>query len=439
MDLVASARIAGASGKSWHDWVMSDEIQDAIAAAGSFTQADQDAIEKAFAEGRRDRAAVHGRVIWTTAPSDYDTADATELEVVGDYFGKPLRKIALDPEGYQYQTGRYASGTYGVWDQDPIEEDRLAREKYARQDAERAAVEAKHQAGAAWLRTATDAELADEDLCWERGATHKDVRAERQRRHEAAADEERTMGLGRITALIPEGATLIDAGAYIPPPMAGMRPVHRPARVYYNVHLVHGWPDDADHAKIEHGTGRRKETVAAAGIVDLLVKGQIRVAAEGEVPPAAVVDRIGVDRWKEIRRVAVGDRVVWVGRATFGSEDLVLDENGKLVRARKLVDAAKAAAAKQGEGHAWGGRRRMRRRAGYRPRAHAQRSSSEALLAKYGRATGSRVRLLGLSSDVTSCEHCGKKDLGTTAILSINGGRPIHYGMDCARRVLRKG
>ena len=341
--LVESARIAGAAGKSWNDWVMSDETQDAIAAVDHWLRADQDAVEKAFADGRRERSAAHGRIIWTTAPSDYDTNDATELEVVGDYFGKKLRKIAIEPEGYRYQTGRYASGTYGVWDQNPIEEDRRAREEYARRDAERAAAEAKRQAGVAWLRTATTAQLADEDLCWEHGARHEDVRAERQRRHGATKEQARTTGLARITALIPEGGTLIDDGAFIPPPMAGMRPAHRPPRIYYNVRLVHGWPDDVEHARIEYGNGRIKDDLPAERAADMLAKGHLRVAKEGEVPPQAVAERVGLDRWKEIRRIDVAGRVVWVGRAMFGSEDLVLDERGRLVRG-KVSEAAKAAA-----------------------------------------------------------------------------------------------
>src|ERR1019366_1660450 len=126
MNLVESARVAGASGKSWHDWVMSDEIQDIISAADHFSRADQDGIEKAFAEGRRESAVRRGRIIWTTAPSDYDGADATEMEVIGDYFGKVLRKVAIEPEGYSWQSARYASGTYGVWDKDPIAEDLAA-------------------------------------------------------------------------------------------------------------------------------------------------------------------------------------------------------------------------------------------------------------------------------------------------------------------------
>jgi hypothetical protein len=323
---------------------MSDEVQDAIAAVDHWARADQDAVEEAFGAGRRERSAAHGRIIWTTAPRDYDTNDATELEVVGDYFGKPLRKIAIDPEGYRYQTNRYASGTYGVWDKDPIEEDRAAREKYARQDAERAAVEAKRQAGVAWLRSATTAELADEDLCWGHGARYDDIRAEKRRRHEETAETRRATGMARLKELVPDGVTLIDAGAYIPPLMAGMHAVHRPANVYFDVKLIHGWPDDVEHAKFEHGVGRAGGVIPAERVMDLMTKGQLRHAKVGEVPPGPVVNRIGVDRWKEIRRVEVGGRVVWVGRATFGSQDLVLDEQGRLVRNRKLVEAAEAAA-----------------------------------------------------------------------------------------------
>lgn len=158
---------------------MSDETQDAIVAAPVFMQKDQDALEKAYEEGRRTRSATTGRIIWTTAPKDYDTNDATELEVVGDYFGKPLRKVAIDPEGYQYQTGRYASGVHGVWDKDPVEEDRYYRDQSAKRDAERAAGEEKRKAAVTWLQTASQAELEDEDLVHDKGARYEDVRAER--------------------------------------------------------------------------------------------------------------------------------------------------------------------------------------------------------------------------------------------------------------------
>lgn len=390
--LVALARSAGATGKSWHDWVMSDEIQDVIAAMPSFTGSEQDAIEKAFEEGRRERSAARGRIVWTTAPKDYDGADATELEIVGDYFGKPLRKIAIDPEGYQWQTGRYASGIYGVWDKDPVAEDRRVHEEHAKFNAERAAVEAKHAAGREWLHTATAEELADEDLCWEHGATHKDTREERSRRHAATEEEGRTAEWARVAALIPEGSTLIDDGAYIPSPMVGLRPIHRPSAIHYDVRIVHGWPDTAERAQVHEATGKSasKPFGTAAHVADMLSKGQLRVAKEGEAPPRAVAERIGYERWKDIRRVEVQGKIVWVGRATFGSEDLVLDENGRLVRTKKIADAAQALAdaanqeawSAKARGHAWapaGPRSRARKRP--QKRAHALRS-------KYGRSGG---------------------------------------------------
>ena len=393
MNLVESARVAGSSGKSWHDWVMSDEIQDVIASMEHFSRKDQDDIEKAFAEGRRERASTHGRIIWTTAPADYDGAEATELEVVGDYFGKPLRKIAVEPEGYSWQEGRYASGTYGVWDKDPIEEDRAVRVKQDAHMAEMAAVEAKRQAGAAWLRTASAAELADEDVCWEHGATYKDIRAERTRRHEEAEGSKRSAGMARLMGLVPDGVTLIDEGGTAHGPY-GMRPVHRHAMIYHDVKLIHGWPDDVEHAKFEHGVGRSGGVIQAERILDLIDKGQLRHAKAGEVPPAPVVDRIGVERWKEIRRVVVGGKTVWVGRALFGSEDLVLDEKGKLVRAKKVVeaaiDAARAADAGAGaKGHALAGpvrpRTQARRR---RPRKGLRVARGRVLKGRYGRPGG---------------------------------------------------
>lgn len=429
MDLVEAARAAGAAGQRWHNWVMSDEVQDVIVARDHWSEDEQQAIEKAFEAGAREVAVASGRILWTTAPKDYDTGEAIELEVVGDYFGKPLRKIAIDPAGYAYQTGRYASGTYGVWDKDPIAEDQRYREEARVRDAERAAHEAKHQAAREWLRTASAEELADEDLCWERGATHTDVRAERERRHEQAVGEERAGDWGRVAALLPEGATLIDEGAYIPSPMVGLRPVHRAATVYYDVHIVHGYPDDVDHARLEHAVGRRGRgpmPLALSIAVDLLAKGQLRVAGAGEVPPYPVVERIGVDKWKGIRRVEVAGRVVWVGRATFGSEDLVLDAEGKLVRAKKIADAAIAAAQAQGSEGAGHARGHHVRRAG-------------ALSRRYGRSMQSRGRVsfLGMSHDVTRCEHCGKKDLDSTVMLSVDGSRPLYVGTECARRFLR--
>jgi hypothetical protein len=377
---------------------MSDEVQDIIMVSTP-TDAEQDAMEQAFKEGQRSVAIANGRIVWTTAPKDYDGGGAIELEVLGDYFGRPLRKIAVDPEDYQWQIGRYASGTYGVWNQDPLEEERRYREAQANRDAERAAAEAKHKAGLEWLRTASETELADEDLCWERGCKWQDVRDEKQRRREAAEISSRASAWERAASLIPEGATLIDEGEYIRPTMPGMRPIQRPARVHYNVSIVRGWPaDDVERAEVHESTGRGTKAFGTlAHIAGMISKGQIRIAQPGEVPPRAVVERIGHEQIKNIRRLEAAGKVVWGGRPLFGSEVLILDDSGKLVRAKKVLEAAHAAysvaeraywdavSAKPaatatrdgpsggGEGHAWG-------------RARARRHPRRGLKGRYGRS-----------------------------------------------------
>lgn len=337
--LVESAKEAGASGKRWHDWVMSDEVQDTIA-QGTFTSGDQDAIESAFAEGQKKELEKRGRVVWTTAPSDYDIGTTVELEKVGDYHGKPLRKVVMEPEDYQYQTGRYGSGLYLSSDEDPIEADRRAKEKLAAIESERLASEAKHKAGLEWLKTASSSELDNEDLAWERGARWQDVRDERKRRREEEDEKKRTSEWERVRALIPEGATLIDEGEYIPAPMVGLRPIQRPARVYYDVQIESGARDVGSakvHEKKERGT---VSFGSAESIADLISRGKLRVAQKGEVPPRAVVERIGPEHFKKIRAVEVGGRTVWVGRPTFATDFLVLDDAGKLVRTSKIAEAA---------------------------------------------------------------------------------------------------
>lgn len=430
MDLLQAAREAGASGKSWHDWSMSDEAQDEFAKV-DLTREQQDAIEAAFAEGARGHLSATGKVVWTTAPKDYDGGTTVELEVLGDYHGRPLRKVAMASEDFDWQTGRYASGTYGEWDTDPREEDRRVREAGEKHKAEMAAVDARRQAGRDWLRTATAAELADEDLAWEKGATWKDVREEKQRRHEEAAGAARSEGWAKVNSTIVEGATYIDDGGVIHAEVAGLRPVVRHARIYYDVRIQHGWPDDVDHAKITAANERGRGTDEVADVptfMKWIEKGWVHPPS-GDVPPQAVAARIGYDRWKDIVRVEVGKKTVWIGRATFGGENLILDENGRLVRAKKTVEAAEAAydaheqakyrtAAETVKGHAHGGALR-RRHSGVRFRSRGA------------------VKVHGTSTDVTTCGHCGKKGLDSTVVLSVAGGTPMNYGAECARRVLR--
>jgi hypothetical protein len=45
------------------------------------------------------------------------------------------------------------------------------------------------------------------------------------------------------------------------------------------------------------------------------------------------------------------------------------------------------------------------------------------------------VKVLGLS-DATECECCGKKNLSVAVELRLEGGEVVHYGRDCAAKVI---
>ncbi len=79
-------------------------------------------------------------------------------------------------------------------------------------------------------------------------------------------------------------------------------------------------------------------------VTEWLASGRVRLAIPGEeFPPRAVVDRLGGwARWRDIRKVDVGGKTVWVGRPTFG-ETMVLDDKGHLVRAKKVLAVALSA------------------------------------------------------------------------------------------------
>ena len=47
-----------------------------------------------------------------------------------------------------------------------------------------------------------------------------------------------------------------------------------------------------------------------------------------------------------------------------------------------------------------------------------------------------QVKVLGVSDEITTCEHCGKKHLKCTVALSIDGGEAVYFGRDCAAHAL---
>jgi hypothetical protein len=54
------------------------------------------------------------------------------------------------------------------------------------------------------------------------------------------------------------------------------------------------------------------------------------------------------------------------------------------------------------------------------------------------RAGDKGARVLGLSKKVTTCDHCGRKDLSKTLAVQMPSGRVVHLGTDCADQIRRE-
>jgi hypothetical protein len=332
--LQAMARAAGLAGQEWMRWTGSDEVQAIVDACEKHFETDT--LEAAYCDGRRERRiTVDGwRVLWTTAPADYDGFGTETIAIDGEWYGKPLRRIVVDPDYVNYQTARNDSGLHPTWEEDPRIAEAKAKERLEKDRAERAAYDAKRAEGLQWVRTATEDELEDLDTFEARGLKYADVRAEKVRRTEEAETFKRDTEWSRCLALIPDGATLIDDGQ---PSERGQFGVirGRDPHVYHAVKIVRGWPDDADHANVM-GEGH-ENAGSPAYVADWIASGRLRVAtAADNVPPYAVLKRIGHARLAEIRCHRVEGRTVWIGRATFG-ETMHLDDKGHLIRSKKIL------------------------------------------------------------------------------------------------------
>jgi len=341
-DALAFARAAGRAGRSWMDLAADPDL-------GAYCEAhietfDTAAIETAWTAGRRERRTAGGWVtLWTTAPADYDSFQTETLEACGSWRGRELRRVLVDPRYVTYHRDRYASGLYGSWTEDPrlAEIEVAARRERLRLDDERRA--ARRVEGLAWLAAATDDELdaaIDADEVESRGLTYAELRAEILRREAAAAAAARAADWARCAAAVPMGAILVDDGVPAQRGIWGVIP-GRPARIYYAVRIQPGsdWQGLADQAIVESSVDGAV-VGSLAGVAARLADGSLRIAPADDVPPEPVTRRIGHDRHREIMRVAVGDRVVWVGRPCFAAEVLVLDERGRIVRARRLREMA---------------------------------------------------------------------------------------------------
>jgi hypothetical protein len=349
---VALVRKLAASGEAWDAITFRDDLEaliDAHAAAGAPRGRLIRECERAYAEGRREHLRATWATRWTTAPSDYDTFGTETIAECGTWCGKPLRQVVIDPQYVGYQEARYGSGLHGSWSEDPnVETARLQAESEARR-VEQAAHEAKHAEGLAWLAGLSETELLQVDAGQHDGELDafgigwSAVRAEIKKRREAKADRDRAEAWSKYRPMIPADCVLVDdgcEGGY----STGEYPFRIPrrdARVYYGVSVVE-IDQDAERSIVESAGWRHGEPRlgSLSDVAYQLGNGRLRVAAPSEVPPKKVLDRFGHDRLKEIKRLEIAGRVVWVGRVRFSYEIMILDENGRIVRAKAVVSEA---------------------------------------------------------------------------------------------------
>lgn len=337
MTLIEMARESGRSGEKWLDFTFRDDV-------GALCESSDNNIEAALTaweEGERERRIANGWVtLWTTAPADYDTFGTETVDSAGEWFGRELRKVIAHPHHADYQRDRYGSGLHGSWTEDPRvaqAEEKAKRERWAREDAERS--EAR-TAALARLKAMTDADLiALDDYDESHGLGYQDIRDERREREKAVEEARMKAEWDRCAALVPEGCTILDNGT------KGYRGVYGYVKgcdthVYYRCKIVpHYLPSkagDPDEATVT-GEGRM-DGPSLLITANRVTEGRYEIVTPEEVPPQKVVDRIGHELVKKIKRYEVCGRVVWVGRKSFDPA-LVLDENGRIVRAKKVLNA----------------------------------------------------------------------------------------------------
>lgn len=275
-------------------------------------------------------------VFWTTAPEDYDWFGTTTLEHCGEWRGKKLRKAAADPQYVESQRDRYASGLHGSWDEDPREVEAQFRAAQEREAAERAAREARRAAGLEWMKTAEDGELKDWDTFEEHGVEFTDARAELERRAAERESEAKATEYVRCLALVPIEGCLVDDGA--PAQRGRYGPIGgRDPHVWYRVR-VREYPACDPEAEVVAEGG---EVVGALDqVAQWLTDGRLRQVPAADLPPRAVVERLGHRQWKDIVRCEVAGRALWAGRPQFSMEVMVLDDRGYKVRAKKAAAIA---------------------------------------------------------------------------------------------------
>lgn len=341
-DITALARDAGQSGREWMAFTCDDVVQDYVMEHG----ADSDVWQAAFDEGLWERRrTIEGWIErWTTAPVAYDWFGTTTVAIEGEWHGRVLRRVIMHPNHATGQIDRYASGLHGASEDDPREIDREIARKIEADRAETARREAERAAGLAWLAAATESDLdaaldSDDDP---RGVTRADIRADLRRRAEAKEVAAREIEYTRCRALVAAHEILVDDGRPATRGRWGVIP-GRSSHVYYGI-TVDEWPRDPDRANVRASGKDDHERIVGsiASVASRLAEGTLRGARAADVPPEPVLRRIGHDHLADVRRIEAAGRVVWVGRPTFSPTTLILDDRGRIVRARAVVGAVEA-------------------------------------------------------------------------------------------------
>lgn len=345
----AAAREAGASGVDYNDFTSRDDVMDAAAAFDAVGGLDTTRIQTAYREGRREHRAANGWVFaWTTAPETYDQfgTETVETHVWGE---KTLRRVLAHPRHATCQFDRYWSGGYSAWDEDPRVTEARIRETIARENAEREEARVRREAGLVWIREIPieTLEPSNEDeldrMLHARGLTWQDARAERRRRADEQRAREQSETWAKHRVVFADGDTIVDDGAWAKRTDYGTIPA-RDANVWRNVKVE---PHYAEKQNVELARivdEEQREIGSLEYVVRRFDRGELRLAKPGEhLPTSAVLRRLPRSRLDEIVRVEVGGRVAWVGQAPFSFEILVLDEQGRKVRKREIVEAAETA------------------------------------------------------------------------------------------------
>lgn len=352
-DIIQMAQELGAKGMSFDDFVEDKAIGDAFMALDAEDGLDLSAstkIEEAFRAAQVAFRGANGWIIgWTTAPASYDQFGTKGLESF-EWSGATLRKVVMNPDHADAQMTRYLGGG-PAWNEDPrIDEARteakLAHEKDAAEEHRKL-----REYGLVWIQTAdlsvaTNEDTFDKELR-ARGLQWGDLRAEEERRREEQANLDRVGCWVHYRALFADGCTIVDPGRAARSTPNGCIP-SRPVIVYRSVRVEPNWTclNSVDDALVFDNQNREVDTLRHVG--DRLIAGELRVAAEDEhIPPHPVLTRLRPSSLGDVTRVEVFGRVVWVGREFFASTPIVLDGDGKLVRAKKVVEIALRTAAKE--------------------------------------------------------------------------------------------